>query len=81
MKKPFILDILLVASLGIICVAAITISNLSNQNRILKEEIKHQKTINEDVEYENDALQDALEEREMEVRYWGMKYDSIKQLH
>lgn len=78
MKKPFILDILLMASLGIICLAAASLSNLSNKNRVLNEELNHQKTIIKDLEKENEILLEALEDRENEVSYWGMKYDSIK---
>lgn len=77
MKKPFILDILLIASLGIICVAAMALSNLSNKNQVLKKELKNQKNIIKDLHEENEILQEIVEDREMEVSYWGMKYDSL----
>lgn len=78
MKKPFITDILLILSLGIICVAAITLSNLTNKNRVMKDELNHQKSIIKDLYEENEVLQEIIEDRENEVSYWGMKYDSIK---
>ena len=80
MKKPFILDILLIVSLGIICVAAMSLSNLSNKNRVLKEELNYQKNVIKDLYEENEILQEIIEDRENEVSYWGMKYDSIKEL-
>lgn len=78
MKKPFILDILLMASLGIICLAAASLSNLSNKNRVLNEELVHQKKITKDLYEENKILQEIIEDKENEISYWGMKYDSIK---
>ena len=80
MKKPFILDILLIASLGIICVAAMSLSNLANKNRVLNEELKYQKNVIKDLYEENEILQEIVQDRESEITYWGMKYDSIKQL-
>lgn len=80
MKKPFILDILLIASLGIICVEAMSLSNLANKNRVLNEELKYQKNVIKDLYEENETLQEIVQDRESEITYWGMKYDSIKHI-
>ena len=46
----------------------------------MKEEISHKDSIIQVLQDEADAFEDILQEREMEVRHWGMKYDSIKEL-
>lgn len=78
MKKPFITDILLVLSLIFLLIGMFKISNLTNENRKIKQELKTQKTTIKDLEDENEILLEIVEDRENEVSYWGMKYDSIK---
>jgi cell division protein FtsB len=80
MKKPFITDILLVLSLIFLLIGMFRISNLTNENRKIKQELKKQKTTIKDLEEENEILLEIVEDRENEVSYWGMKYDSIKPL-
>lgn len=80
MKKPFITDILLVISLSILCVASFTLSELVNENREMKKQLKQQTNTVNQLEDEVDALENIMEDRESEISYWGMKYDSIKEL-
>ena len=67
MKKPFITDILLVLSLIFLLIGMFKISNLTNENKYLEEE--------------NEILLEGLEDKENEVSYWGMKYDSINMIY
>ena len=78
MKKPFITDIFLVLSLIFLLIGMFRISNLTNENKKIKQELKKQKITIKYLEEENEILLEALEDRENEVSYWGMKYDSIK---
>ena len=79
MKKPFITDILLLASLVMLVLSFFKISSLENKQSVMKKEITHKdsliQSLNEDIELFDDILQD----HEQEVKYWGMKYDSLKQ--
>ena len=78
MKKPFITDILLVLSLIFLLIGMFKISNLTNENKKIKQELETQKITIKYLEEENEILLEALEDRENEVSYWGMKYDSIR---
>lgn len=78
MKKPFILDILLVLSLIFLLIGMFKISNLTNENKKIKQELETQKITIKYLEEENEILLEALEDRENEVSYWGMKYDSLR---
>ena len=79
--KPYYTDILLVLTLIILCMGVIKISRLENKQRDIKKEITQKDSIIQSLEDEIESFEDILQEREMEVKYWGMKYDSIKQLH
>jgi hypothetical protein len=80
MKKILETDVLLVCTLVILCLGIFKISRLENEQRAMKEEISHKDSIIQVLQDEADAFEDILQEREMEVRHWGMKYDSIKEL-
>ena len=77
MKKPFITDILLVLSLIFLLIGMFRISNLTNENKKIKQELETQKITIKYLEEENEILLEGLEDRENEVSYWGMKYDSL----
>ena len=76
--KPYFTDIILVVSLACLVMSIFRISNLSNENKSLKREIKSQDSIIDELDVEIDILGDEIQERDREVRFWGMKYDSIK---
>jgi hypothetical protein len=78
--KPYYTDVLLVCTLVILCLGIIKIARLENEQRVMKKEITHKDSVIHVLEDENESFEDILQEREIEVRYWGMKYDSIKQL-
>jgi len=78
MKKPFITDILLVLSLIFLLIGMFRISNLTNENKKIKQELETQKITIKYLEEENEILLEGLEDRENEVSYWGMKYDSVR---
>ena len=85
MKKILITDIILVVSLVALCFGVFKISSLENENRSLKEQVIQRDTLilnlglkNNELHDEIEFFEDMLQEREMEVRYWGMKYDSIR---
>jgi predicted RNase H-like nuclease (RuvC/YqgF family) len=78
--KPYYTDVLLVCTLIILFLGIIKISRLENEQRSMKEEISHKDSIIQVLEDEVESFEDILQEREMEVRHWGMKYDSIKSL-
>lgn len=78
MKKPFITDILLVLSLIFLLIGMFKISNLTNENKKIKQELETQKITIKYLEEENEILLEGLEDRENEVSYWGMKYDSLR---
>jgi hypothetical protein len=80
MKNLLYTDILLVVSLILLFLGMVKISNLESENRVMKKEIFHKDSIIVEYKNEVDSFEDILQEREMEVRYWGMKYDSIKQI-
>jgi hypothetical protein len=46
----------------------------------MNQEMEYKDSIIRDLASEIESYEDILEEREMEVRFWGMKYDSIKEL-
>jgi hypothetical protein len=71
MKKLLITDTLLILSLVFLLIGIFRVSNLTNENKKIKQELETQKTTIKD-------LEDALSEREREIMFWGMKYDSIK---
>lgn len=81
MKKPFITDILLVLSLIFLLIGMFKISNLTNENKKIKQELETQKITIKYLEEENEILLEGLEDRENEVSYWGMKYDSINMIY
>ena len=80
MKNLLYTDILLVVSLILLFLGMVKISNLENENRDMKKEIFHKDSVIAEYKNEVDSFEDILQEREMEVSYWGMKYDSIKQI-
>ena len=71
MKKLLITDILLILSLVFLLIGMFKMSNLTNENKKIKQELKKQKTTIKD-------LEDDLSEREREIMFWGMKYDSLR---
>lgn len=77
MKKILQTDVLLVCTLAILCLGIIKISRLENKARVMNQEMEYKDSIIRDLEDQVDSYDDILQEREMEVRYWGMKYDSI----
>lgn len=81
MKKPFITDILLVLSLIFLLIGMFKISNLTNENKKIKQELETQKITIKYLEEENEILLEGLEDKENEVSYWGMKYDSINMIY
>ena len=76
--KPYYTDVLLVCTLIILGLGIIKIARLENEQRVMKKEITHKDSVIHVLEDENESFEDILQEREIEVRYWGMKYDSIK---
>ncbi len=80
MKKILQTDVLLVYTLVILCLGLIKISRLENKARVMNQEMEYKDSIIRDLASEIESYEDILEEREMEVRFWGMKYDSIKEL-
>ena len=81
MKKPFITDILLVLSLIFLLIGMFKISNLTNENKKIKQELETQKITIKYLEEENEILLEGLEDKENEVSYWGMTYDSINMIY
>ena len=79
MKKPFITDILLLASLIMLVLSFLKISSLENKKSVMKKEITHKDSLIQSLNEEIELFDDILQDREMEVKYWGMKYDSLKQ--
>lgn len=49
------------------------------EKEILTNKLKERQLRIDELESEVDILQDEISEREIEIRFWGMKYDSIKQ--
>ncbi len=76
--KPYYTDVLLVIVLFILGLGIIKISRLEREQRELKKEIKSKDSIILEYETEIDLFEDIFQEQEMEIKYWGMKYDSIK---
>ena len=70
-------DLLLVSCLIIMCLGVAKISRLENENEKLNKELSNQKN-----KYEKniDDLEESINTRESEIKYWGIKYDSIKQI-
>ena len=46
----------------------------------MKEKIKDKDSVITELEYEIENFEDILQEREIEIKYWGMKYDSINMM-
>ena len=78
--KPQITDIILIVSLVALCFGVFKISNLENENRVMKEKIKDKDSVITELEYEIGNFEDILQEREIEIKHWGMKYDSINMM-
>ncbi len=76
--KPYYTDVLLVIVLFILGLGIIKISRLEREQQELKKEIKSKDSIILEYETEIDLFEDIFQEQEMEIKYWGMKYDSIK---
>lgn len=76
--KPYYTDVLLVITLFILGLGIIKIARLEREHRAMIKEINHKDSVILEYENEINSFEDILQEREMEVRYWGMKYDSIK---
>ena len=49
------------------------------ENEILTNKLKERQLRIDELESEVEILQDEISEREIEIKFWGMKYDSIKQ--
>jgi len=76
--KPYYTDVLLVIVLFILGLGIIKISRLEREQQELKKEIKSKDSIILEYKTEMDYFEDIFQEQEMEIKYWGMKYDSIK---
>ena len=82
MTKPFIYFVIALASLSLILSGFLTVTYSNNKLRIKENNIecKHKIDSLEDIINEKDdeieILQDEIREREIEITYWGMKYDS-----
>lgn len=77
--KPYYTDVLLVCTLIILGLGIIKIARLENKQRAFIKEISHKDSVIRVLEDEIENYDVILQEREMEVRFWGMKYDSVKQ--
>lgn len=77
MKRTHIINIFLVSSLLIILIVGFKLHYLTYENENNKIELEKEKTINKYLEEENKILLEMVEDRENEVSYWGLKYDSI----
>ena len=78
--KPYYTDVLLVCTLIILGLGIIKIARLENKQRAFIKEISHKDSVIRVLEDEIENYDVILQEREIEVRYWGMKYDSVKEL-
>jgi len=50
-----------------------------NENERLTNKLKEKQLRIDELESEVEILEDEISEREIEIKFWGMKYDSIKQ--
>ncbi len=84
MTKPFIYFVITLASLSLILSGLLTINYSNNKNKIkennleCKAKVDSLKSIISEKDEEIDILEDQIQQREIEVMYWGMKYDSIR---
>jgi len=84
MTKPFIYFVIGLASLSLVLSGALTITHGNGKSRLKKCRIESQqkidslKNIISEKDEEIDILQDQIQQREIEVMYWGMKYDSLR---
>ncbi len=84
MTKPFIYFVIILASLSLVLSGILTVtykngkSKLKQKNIECKHEIDSLKSIITEKDEEIDVLEDQIQQREIEVMYWGMKYDSLR---
>ena len=82
MTKPFIYFVIGLASLSLVLAAILTITYSNNKLKIKENNIEcnHKidslKDIIDEREDEIELLEEEIQHREIEVMYWGMKYDS-----
>jgi hypothetical protein len=82
MTKPFIYFVIGLASLSLVLAGSFTINYFNNKSKLkskTEECVKTSdslKSIIEDREEEIELLEEEIQHREIEVMYWGMKYDS-----
>lgn len=84
MTKPFIYFVIVLASLSLILSGALTVTHSNGKSRLKNcridsnRKIDSLKTIILDKEDEIEILRDEIQRREIEITYWGMKYDSLR---
>ena len=82
MTKPFIYFVITLASVSLILSGILTIvwSNSKSKLKESKKEIKYlSDSLNNIIDEKDDEikiLENEIQEREIEIMYWGMKYDS-----
>jgi hypothetical protein len=78
-RRLIICGLLLMLTGGLMVFSSYKRIGNENENEKLTNKLKEKQLRIDELESEVEILEDEISEREIEIKFWGMKYDSIKQ--
>ena len=78
-RRLIICGLLLMLTGGLMVFSSYKRIENENENKRLTNKLKEKQLRIDELESEVEILEDEISEREIEIKFWGMKYDSIKQ--
>lgn len=78
-RRLIICGLLLMLTGGLMVFSSYKRIENKNENERLTNKLKEKQLRIDELESEVEILRDEISEREIEIKFWGMKYDSIKQ--
>ena len=77
-RRLIICGLLLMLTGGLMVFSSYKRIGNENENEKLTNKLKEKQLRIDEQESEVEILEDEISEREIEIKFWGMKYDSIK---
>ena len=77
-RRLIIYGLLLMLTGSLIVFSSYRRMGTEKENQELTKKLKEKQLRIDELESEVEILEDEISEREIEIKFWGMKYDSIK---
>lgn len=78
-SRLIIYGLILMLSGGLMVFSSYRRMGTEKENKELTKKLKEKQLRIDELESEVEIMEDEISEREIEIKFWGMKYDSIKQ--